>query len=702
MGVIVNLFDEIAVSNDLGTDILYSIENLIGSDGNDVFDGDHGANSLSGNDGNDAIRGHNGNDTILGGDDDDILWGDEGNDTVFGEDDDDKLRGGLGNDVLDGGRGDDHIRGEQGNDTIEGGAGSDTVFSWGEFDDFQIVELSPGVIQIVDTRPEGLEGLDTLTGVEFLEFFDKTVAVADLFAPAPVAFSDTTSTLSDRVISINAIANDQGNANYTWIASANVGSGMGAVAVIGGEVIYDPNGQFDELAVGQSALVTVTYTLETSGGQTTSGDVEVSVVGSERNGLPVFTSASIVSVVENQTIAMDVDAASATATEGAGLEYSLDPSGDVALFDIDPTIGVLTFKASPNFEVPKDIGVDNTYDVKVIASDTFSGTSATTDVFVTVTNINEAPVLATALADQSTTEEASVSFTLPANAFTDVDSTLTYTAKLASGAPLPIWLSFNAATLAFSGTPPLDFNGTIALKVIASDGTLQMSDTFNLVITTVDDPITQSTDRDGGTLTGGTANDIFAGSFGSDTFNGNDGDDIILDAGGDNIVNGGAGNDRIGLMSGNNMVSGGGDNDLIVGGYDNDVLAGDAGNDIIRGDVSLYISGSDRITGGTGDDLLEGGGSADTFVFNTGDGNDTIGALNIDYLTPANTTVSGADFVSGVDTIELNGFSLESQAAAFAKVTDVGGVATFADQGTTITFAGLTVADLTATDFALL
>ena len=193
-GVIANLFDEIASSNDLGTDILYSIENLIGSDGDDVFDGDHGANRLTGEDGDDAIRGHNGNDILLGGDDDDVLWGDAGDDTVHGEDDDDELRGGLGNDSLNGGSGDDHLRGEQDNDTIDGGTGTDAVFFWGEFKDFEIVEVSPGVVRVTDLRPDGLEGVDTLTNVEFIEFFDRTVSVADLFAPAPVLTNDLAET----------------------------------------------------------------------------------------------------------------------------------------------------------------------------------------------------------------------------------------------------------------------------------------------------------------------------------------------------------------------------------------------------------------------------------------------------------------------------------------------------------------------------
>lgn len=278
-GVVANLFDEIATSSDLGYDILYDIENLIGSDGDDVFDGNHEANSLSGLDGDDAIRGHNGNDTIFGGDDDDILWGDAGDDTLHGEDNDDELRGGLGNDSLNGGSGDDHLRGEQDNDTIDGGTGTDTVFFWGEFEDFEIVEVSPGVNRVTDLRPDGLEGVDTLTNVEFIEFFDRTVSVADLFAPAPTTTNDLAETTADRVVSVDAAANDQSNASSSWISSASISNGAGLVSVIGGQVIFDPNGQFQHLSVDQMETVTISYTLETSGGQSANGSIEINVIG---------------------------------------------------------------------------------------------------------------------------------------------------------------------------------------------------------------------------------------------------------------------------------------------------------------------------------------------------------------------------------------------------------------------------------------
>jgi Ca2+-binding RTX toxin-like protein len=347
---------------------------------------------------------------------------------------------------------------------------------------------------------------------------------------------------------------------------------------------------------------------------------------------------------------------------------------------------------------PRDF--NGTLVLLVTASD---GAFSVSDTFnLTITPVNDAPVVATALADQSSEEDTAVSFTLPASAFTDVDSSVTLSATLATGAALPSWLGFNASTGVFSGTPPQDFNGTIELRVTASDGALSAADTVNLVITPVDDPMILTGTRAGGTLTGGTAADTMTGSFGNDTFNGGDGADVILDAGGDNVVNAGGGNDRIGLMSGANTVNGGDGADLIVGGYNDDVLNGGADNDVIVGDISTNIGGADRINGGTGDDLLEGRGGADTFVFSTNDGSDTIGALTLNLITPASTAVAGADFESGVDTILLDGFGLTTGAAALAKVTDVGGVATFADQGTAITFAGLTLSDLSANDFQFL
>jgi len=73
------------------------------------------------------------------------------------------------------------------------------------------------------------------------------------------------------------------------------------------------------------------------------------------------------------------------------------------------------------------------------------------------------------------------------------------------------------------------------------------------------------------------------------------------------------------------LLEGGSAGDDLDGGAGNDVLQGNAGRDILRGGF-----GSDTLQGGAGDDNLFGGvdgqsdAATDTFVFNLGDGNDTV------------------------------------------------------------------------------
>ena len=111
-----------------------------------------------------------------------------------------------------------------------------------------------------------------------------------------------------------------------------------------------------------------------------------------------------------------------------------------------------------------------------------------------LTAVNDAPILAIPIPDRSITEDTTWSFQVPTGTFTDIDdgATLSYSAKLADGSVLPNWLTFNAATRTFSGTPPLNFNGSLDFKVMASDGTLSAFDTFKLTVTPVNDAPTAS------------------------------------------------------------------------------------------------------------------------------------------------------------------------------------------------------------------
>lgn len=119
---------------------LRSVENVVGSDGDDTIFGNDEANKLAGRGGNDKIDGGGGDDTITGGGGDNNLSGGAGVDT---------MTGGNGEDVIDGGAGNDNIKSGSGNDKISGGAGDDTI------------DAANGA-DIID----GGEGTDTLTGGE--------------------------------------------------------------------------------------------------------------------------------------------------------------------------------------------------------------------------------------------------------------------------------------------------------------------------------------------------------------------------------------------------------------------------------------------------------------------------------------------------------------------------------------------------------
>ena len=152
--------DTAAYASDSGVTValssLTSIENLIGSDGNDALTGDGRRNSLEGGKGNDTLTGGLHGDTLDGGAGDDWVvygsavrvslsggrntgearndvfknienvQGSSGDDTITGNSGANKLMGGAGADRLDGGSGKDTLTGEGGADVFVFGSG-DTI-----------------------------------------------------------------------------------------------------------------------------------------------------------------------------------------------------------------------------------------------------------------------------------------------------------------------------------------------------------------------------------------------------------------------------------------------------------------------------------------------------------------------------------------------------------------------------------------------
>ncbi|MGF1933640.1 MAG: putative Ig domain-containing protein [Nostoc sp. ChiQUE02] len=137
---------------------------------------------------------------------------------------------------------------------------------------------------------------------------------------------------------------------------------------------------------------------------------------------------------------------------------------------------------------PLNANVGN-LNIKVTATDTAFAQAS--NVFVlTVTNVNDSPEVALAIANQEATEDTVFNFTIPDNTFIDVDGdSLTYAATLENGGSLPSWLSFNADTKTFSGTPLNEDVASLNIKVTAIDPALaQVSDVFVLTVANANDP----------------------------------------------------------------------------------------------------------------------------------------------------------------------------------------------------------------------
>ncbi|MEB3831487.1 putative Ig domain-containing protein, partial [Phormidium sp. CCY1219] len=215
---------------------------------------------------------------------------------------------------------------------------------------------------------------------------------------------------------------------------------------------------------------------------------------------------------------------------------------------------------------------------------------------------NTAPVVSNAIADTTATVSEAFSLTLSTDTFTDADGdALTYTATLEDGSVLPPWLSFDAATGTFSGTPTDTDIGTLTVQVTADDGTESVSDRFTLTVNDITpDPVpTLSAPPrvpfapDNTLLNDEMVSDSIAQTF-EDFCNltppavSPNADATPLD----NLIG----------TTAPDEITAAGDNTFTQGLQGNDNLYGSEGNNTIHGN-----QGTDYIEAGAGDDLVHGG-----------------------------------------------------------------------------------------------
>ncbi|MCZ8186879.1 MAG: cadherin domain-containing protein [Beijerinckiaceae bacterium] len=211
-------------------------------------------------------------------------------------------------------------------------------------------------------------------------------------------------------------------------------------------------------------------------GGTTTQNIAVTVTN--QNEAPTITSngggaTATINFAENTAITVPVTTVTANDPDaGASLTYSITGGADAALFDLNTATGVLTFKTSPNFELPGDSNTNNQYNVDVTVSDGLGGT-ATQAIKIWVTNVNEAPTI-TSSATVSTAENGTAVLTVTA---TDPDAGASLTYSIVGGADSAKF-AINATTgvLTFVSAPdfetPTDAGGdnVYDVRVQVSDG----------------------------------------------------------------------------------------------------------------------------------------------------------------------------------------------------------------------------------------
>lgn len=181
------------------------------------------------------------------------------------------------------------------------------------------------------------------------------------------------------------------------------------------------------------------------------------------NQAPLITSGATASVLENAAIATVVyTAVAGDADTGQVLTYSL-AGADAGAFSINAATGAVTLQASANFEAKASYAVD------VIATDNgVAPLTATRAVTLTVTDINEAPVI-TSGATASVAENAAVATVVYTAVAVDVDAgqTLTYSLGGADAGAFNVNATTGAVTLKASAD--FETKASYAFNVIATD-----------------------------------------------------------------------------------------------------------------------------------------------------------------------------------------------------------------------------------------
>jgi VCBS repeat-containing protein len=184
---------------------------------------------------------------------------------------------------------------------------------------------------------------------------------------------------------------------------------------------------------------------------------------------PEFTSSADLQVNENETSVGSLEVTDADA--GSTITLSITGGADAGDFLIDE-LGQLTFAASPDFEDPKDLDLDNVYEVEVSANDGENSTPQALS--VTIQDLNDESPVVTANQSFDLSETASNGIVLGNLIASDADAGTSFSEwAISSGNPDGTFLiNATTGTLQLADNSLLDFetSPTIQLAVRVSDG----------------------------------------------------------------------------------------------------------------------------------------------------------------------------------------------------------------------------------------
>lgn len=283
---------------------------------------------------------------------------------------------------------------------------------------------------------------------------------------------DLTVSLADSLIN---------NAEKTAVAYTVTGLDADASAIVsfsdGSQSVVGVNGSAD-LSNLSDGPINVSVTASDTAGNTASGTGTT---------LTLDTIAPLVSGPVTLADGSEDSAYTFTTAQLLANTSNIVNTPSVKSVNVSPNDGTLTDHGDGSWTFTPVANRNGAVTFNVVVTD--GGNDVATSANLNLAPVNDAPTLANPLTDQNASQDSSFSFSVPADTFVDVDGdTLDYSASLASGDPLPSWLSFDPVSRSFSGTPGNGDVGSLSVRVTTTDASnATASSSFNLTIANTND-----------------------------------------------------------------------------------------------------------------------------------------------------------------------------------------------------------------------